>query len=59
VEERAVAPIAIELPRSPCDPLRVTTGLLLTVLVVAGIVLYRIVWVDRRERRRQYPKRAK
>jgi hypothetical protein len=33
--------------------------LLLTVVVVVAIVLYRIVWADQRERRRQYPKRVK
>jgi hypothetical protein len=37
----------------------VTTGFLLTVVVVVGIVVYRFVWADRRERRRQYPKRIK
>ncbi len=37
----------------------VTEGLLLTVIVVAGLVLYRIVWSYGRERRRQYPKRVK
>jgi len=36
-----------------------TQGLLLTVIVVVGIVLYRIVWASVRERRRQYPKRVK
>jgi hypothetical protein len=38
-------------------PLR--TGFLLTIVVVGSIVLYRVVWADRRERRRQYPKRVK
>jgi hypothetical protein len=38
-------------------PLR--TGLLLTVVVIVSIVLYRLMWADRRERRRQYPKRVK
>jgi hypothetical protein len=42
-----------------CDAGAVTAGLLLTVVVVVGIVLYRIAWADRRERRRQYPKRLK
>lgn len=33
-------------------------GFVLMVAVTIGIVLHRIVWVDRRERRRQYPKRV-
>jgi hypothetical protein len=36
-----------------------TIGFVLTVVVVAGIVLYRLVWFNARERRRQYPKRVK
>jgi hypothetical protein len=36
----------------------VTPGFLLTLVVVVGIVLYRIVWADTRERRRKYPKRV-
>jgi hypothetical protein len=36
-----------------------TTGFVLTVVVVLSIVLYRIVWFNARERRRQYPKRVK
>jgi Flp pilus assembly protein TadB len=35
-----------------------TAGLLLTVVVVAGILLHRLVWADRRERRRQFPTRV-
>jgi len=37
----------------------VRTGFALTLAVVVGIVLYRLVWADRRERQRQYPKRVK
>jgi hypothetical protein len=34
-------------------------GVVLTVVVVVSIVLCRVIWADRRERRRQYPKRVK
>jgi len=48
-----------ELLRLTYNPRPVPTGPLFTIIVVVGIVLYRIVWADRRERRRQYPKRLK
>jgi hypothetical protein len=36
-----------------------TIGFVLMIAVTIGIVMHRILWADRRERQRQYPRRVK